>query len=131
VGAVGARCFQDRPFVLMGTSSGGCLAHSVATHLEHEGIEPDGIIHLDTYLPDAISPRLMEFLVHEYPREEQTKSRYPATTSRRAPHTPPRPLRPSTAGWPDCPLRPPATAVPADTVSVLMDQSVYRAEVDA
>jgi hypothetical protein len=60
----------------MGISSGGCIAHSVAAHLERDGVKPEAVIHLDTYLPHAVSPRLMEFLVHEYPREEEFLSDY-------------------------------------------------------
>ncbi|MFI1817634.1 alpha/beta fold hydrolase [Lentzea sp. NPDC020367] len=39
------------PFVLLGHSSGGWLAHAVATHLEQLGSPPEGIVLMDTYLP--------------------------------------------------------------------------------
>jgi hypothetical protein len=31
------RCAEDKPFVFTGISSGGCIAHSVAAHLERDG----------------------------------------------------------------------------------------------
>ncbi|MDX8141337.1 type I polyketide synthase [Lentzea sp. BCCO 10_0061] len=41
------------PFVLLGHSSGGWLAHAVATHLEQLGSPPEGIVLMDTYLPQS------------------------------------------------------------------------------
>ncbi|WP_394620181.1 SDR family NAD(P)-dependent oxidoreductase [Lentzea sp. JNUCC 0626] len=41
------------PFVLLGHSSGGWLAHAVATHLERLGSPPEGIVLMDTYLPQS------------------------------------------------------------------------------
>jgi NADP-dependent 3-hydroxy acid dehydrogenase YdfG/thioesterase domain-containing protein/acyl carrier protein len=70
------RCVQGTPFVLMGISGGGCLAHSVAEYLERGGVKPEAVIYLDSYLPDAVSPRLLEFLVQEYPRQEEFLGEY-------------------------------------------------------
>jgi thioesterase domain-containing protein/NADP-dependent 3-hydroxy acid dehydrogenase YdfG len=70
------RCARDTPFILMGISGGGCLAHSVAEHLERGGVKPEAVIYLDSYLPDAVSPRLLEFLVQEYPRQEEFLGEY-------------------------------------------------------
>ncbi|GLW99273.1 type I polyketide synthase [Microtetraspora sp. NBRC 16547] len=39
------------PFVLLGHSSGGWLAHAVATYLERLGTPPEGIVLMDTYVP--------------------------------------------------------------------------------
>jgi thioesterase domain-containing protein/NADP-dependent 3-hydroxy acid dehydrogenase YdfG len=39
------------PFVLLGHSSGGWLAHAVATYLERLGSPPEGIVLMDTYVP--------------------------------------------------------------------------------
>ncbi|WP_290057984.1 type I polyketide synthase [Amycolatopsis solani] len=41
------------PFVLLGHSSGGWLAHAVATHLEQLGSPPEGIVLMDTYVPQS------------------------------------------------------------------------------
>jgi thioesterase domain-containing protein len=41
-----------RPFVLVGRSSGGLLAHAVTERLEQDGKAPDGLILLDTYERD-------------------------------------------------------------------------------
>ncbi|MGW2381842.1 type I polyketide synthase [Streptomyces sp. NPDC001658] len=62
----------DRPFVVMGASTGGAVAHAVTRRLETEGRAPVGQVLLDTYLindrnndkdwllslPAAIAPRL-------------------------------------------------------------------------
>jgi NADP-dependent 3-hydroxy acid dehydrogenase YdfG len=43
---------DDTPFVLAGYSSGGLIAHAVATQLEAAGLAPAGVVLLDTYAPD-------------------------------------------------------------------------------
>ena len=48
IGAVGA----DDPFVLLGYSSGGVLAHAVAEALERGGVTPAGVMLLDVYEPE-------------------------------------------------------------------------------
>ncbi|WP_245697811.1 thioesterase domain-containing protein, partial [Streptomyces phaeochromogenes] len=64
----------DRPFVLVGASTGGATAHAVTRELEGLGTPPAGQILLDTYLideensrkdwllalPAAVAPRLYE-----------------------------------------------------------------------
>ncbi|WP_420706790.1 type I polyketide synthase [Streptomyces sp. NRRL F-2305] len=42
----------ERPLVLMGSSSGGTLAHGVAARLEELGAGPAAVVLLDTYLSD-------------------------------------------------------------------------------
>jgi thioesterase domain-containing protein/acyl carrier protein len=60
------RAAADRPFVLIGYSSGGTLAHATAGHLEQvRGIRPAGVVLMDTYrvdLEDRDQGRLMEQL---------------------------------------------------------------------
>ncbi|MFD7668875.1 acyltransferase domain-containing protein, partial [Streptomyces sp. NPDC059788] len=46
-----SRAAGDRPFALVGYSSGGWLAHAVAHSLELRGKSPSGVVLLDTYLP--------------------------------------------------------------------------------
>lgn len=48
-------CVGDKPFVLMGHSTGGLLAHSVASLLEELGATPAGTIQMDTYPQAAMS----------------------------------------------------------------------------
>ncbi|MGV9249743.1 SDR family NAD(P)-dependent oxidoreductase, partial [Streptomyces sp. NPDC003710] len=62
--AVGRRA-DGAPFALVGYSSGGLLAHAVTARLESEGVCPEALILLDTYLPDSevlaeLSPALMD-----------------------------------------------------------------------
>ena len=42
---------EEVPYVLVGYSSGGWLAHAVATAAERDGRGPAGLVLLDTYLP--------------------------------------------------------------------------------
>ncbi|MGW1061347.1 type I polyketide synthase [Micromonospora rubida] len=42
----------DRPLVLLGSSSGGTVAHGVAAELEKRGVRPAAVVLLDTYLSD-------------------------------------------------------------------------------
>ncbi|CAM5641987.1 DNA-binding protein OS=Streptomyces viridochromogenes OX=1938 GN=ACM01_00585 PE=4 SV=1 [Streptomyces viridochromogenes] len=60
------RAAADRPFVLIGYSSGGTLAHATAGHLERvRGVRPAGVVLMDTYrvdLEDRDQGRLMEQL---------------------------------------------------------------------
>ncbi|SFW75714.1 type I polyketide synthase [Amycolatopsis australiensis] len=44
------------PFVLLGSSSGGMLAHAAAEHLVARGTAPLAVVLLDSYLPRADSP---------------------------------------------------------------------------
>ena len=58
-------CAQGKPFVLLGHSSGGLLAHAVATHLEAGGVQPMSVVLLDTFIPDGVSPQLSKALIYE------------------------------------------------------------------
>jgi surfactin synthase thioesterase subunit len=60
------RCAQGEPFVVLGFSAGGVLAHSVATHLELKDVPPAGVVLLDTYLPASVSPRLVDGLLYQF-----------------------------------------------------------------
>jgi 3-oxoacyl-(acyl-carrier-protein) synthase/acyl carrier protein/surfactin synthase thioesterase subunit len=54
---------DDKPFVLVGYSSGGWIAHSLAEHLETVGRPPVAVVLLDIYLPvsklDDVRARFM------------------------------------------------------------------------
>ncbi len=43
----------DEPFVILGRSMGGCVAHSVVAGLEAKGIFPAGLVLVDSYPIDA------------------------------------------------------------------------------
>ncbi|WP_399345316.1 SDR family NAD(P)-dependent oxidoreductase [Umezawaea sp. Da 62-37] len=62
-------------FVLLGSSSGGYLAHATATALEARGIRPAGVALLDTYLigdPTIMKDRVQEYLMGGmFDREDQ------------------------------------------------------------
>ncbi|UOX89175.1 type I polyketide synthase [Amycolatopsis sp. FBCC-B4732] len=61
------------PFVLLGHSSGGWLAHAVATHLEQLGSPPEGIVLMDTYVPQSgqIDRFKSTFVTSAQDREEE------------------------------------------------------------
>ncbi|HEX6346921.1 type I polyketide synthase [Umezawaea sp.] len=65
----------EGPFVLLGSSSGGYLAHATATALEARGVHPTGVALLDTYLigdPTIMQDRVQEFLMGGlFAREDQ------------------------------------------------------------
>ncbi|MGN9842691.1 thioesterase domain-containing protein, partial [Nonomuraea sp. H19] len=43
----------DDPFVVMGYCGGGNFAHAAVSYLERNGVRPEGLILLDTFLPDS------------------------------------------------------------------------------
>ena len=56
---------EGTPVVLLGYSAGGSFAHATASHLEKLGFALDGLILLDTFLPDgeamdAVGPQIVE-----------------------------------------------------------------------
>jgi polyketide synthase 7 len=63
------------PFVLLGSSSGGYLAHATTTRLESMGVPPAGVALLDTYLindPSIMNDRVQEYLMGGmFDREDQ------------------------------------------------------------
>ncbi|MFH8370506.1 type I polyketide synthase [Streptomyces sp. NPDC018031] len=47
------------PFVILGHSSGGWIAHAVAARLEHQGTPAAAVVLLDSYSPDSVTlPRI-------------------------------------------------------------------------
>jgi surfactin synthase thioesterase subunit len=71
------RCAQGKPFVVLGFSAGGVLAHSVATHLDLKDVHPAGVVLLDTYLPANVSPRLLDGLTYQFEMDSRfDKDRY-------------------------------------------------------
>ena len=59
------RCAAGAPFVLLGYSSSGWVAHSVASFLASSGTRPSGLVLLDTYLPDSMSQRFRKAMNYE------------------------------------------------------------------
>ncbi|WP_280709251.1 type I polyketide synthase [Kitasatospora sp. GP30] len=55
------RRFGDRPFVLLGHSSGGWTASAVASRLERSGMRPAALVLLDTYAPDSPPPASIQY----------------------------------------------------------------------
>jgi acyl transferase domain-containing protein/NAD(P)-dependent dehydrogenase (short-subunit alcohol dehydrogenase family)/acyl carrier protein len=53
--AAARRAAAGAPFVLLGHSTGGTLAHAVASHLEGMGIAPAGVVLIDTYRFEDLS----------------------------------------------------------------------------
>ncbi|MFE4694945.1 SDR family NAD(P)-dependent oxidoreductase [Streptomyces sp. NPDC056749] len=54
---------QEQPVVLFGHSSGGVIAHEVASLMERNGVPIQGIVLLDTLNPDELTPRLLGVLL--------------------------------------------------------------------
>jgi acyl transferase domain-containing protein len=54
----------DRPFALVGLSSGGLVAQAVAGHLERAGVRPRGVVLLDTFGPHL--DHLADLLIPEF-----------------------------------------------------------------
>jgi acyl transferase domain-containing protein/surfactin synthase thioesterase subunit/acyl carrier protein len=48
---------EDRPFVVVGYSTGGDIAHGVTEALERDGVPPVALVWLDTYLRDPSQPK--------------------------------------------------------------------------
>jgi thioesterase domain-containing protein len=64
------RAAGGEPFVLVGFSSGGMLAHAVTSQLERQGLAPSGLVLLDTFLPDRarlLAPVFQEWLFRFHP----------------------------------------------------------------
>jgi thioesterase domain-containing protein/acyl carrier protein len=59
-----AQAYRDRPFALVGLSSGGLVAQAVAAALERVGVRPDGVVLLDTFGPHLSD--LVDVLLHEF-----------------------------------------------------------------
>ncbi|MCM3884776.1 alpha/beta fold hydrolase, partial [Frankia sp. R82] len=47
------RLVGDEPFVLVGRSMGGVVAHAVAAELESAGVRPAGLVLIDSYPPES------------------------------------------------------------------------------
>ncbi|HEY3960193.1 MAG TPA: type I polyketide synthase [Solirubrobacteraceae bacterium] len=59
IAAAVAQAVADRPFVLVGYSTGGDIAHGVARSLDRDGPAPRGLVLLDTYMLDNSEPMRM------------------------------------------------------------------------
>ncbi|WP_437835908.1 type I polyketide synthase [Sorangium sp. So ce1153] len=55
-------CTGEHPFALVGISAGGWIAHMIAEHLERAGLRPVGVVLLDTYDPQRLSPAIIRTL---------------------------------------------------------------------
>ncbi|TGB14859.1 type I polyketide synthase [Streptomyces palmae] len=59
------RCADGRPFVLLGYSSSGWLAHAVGSRLAATAQHPEGVVLLDTYLPASMPLALRKAMNYE------------------------------------------------------------------
>ncbi|WP_433859775.1 type I polyketide synthase [Streptomyces kronopolitis] len=59
------QCAAGSPFALLGYSSSGWLAHCVAARMEALGTPAQGLVLLDTYLPDGMSVALRQAMTYE------------------------------------------------------------------
>ncbi|WP_327139051.1 type I polyketide synthase [Nocardia sp. NBC_01327] len=67
------RVGRERPLILLGSSSGGIVAHGVAAQLEQRGVRPAAVVLLDTYLSSdkAMTQFNNVLLQGMFEREEQ------------------------------------------------------------
>jgi thioesterase domain-containing protein/acyl carrier protein len=69
-------CAHDAPFALVAVSSGGWIAHALASRLERRGHPPVGLVLLDTYRADTLPPRMFTALqlawLSRYPEVPRT-----------------------------------------------------------
>lgn len=54
---------NHHPFVLVGHSGGGVLAHLLAAHLESRGIQPVALVLIDSYPPGSMTPEFRNSLM--------------------------------------------------------------------
>jgi 8,8a-deoxyoleandolide synthase len=59
------RCADGAPFALLGYSSSGWVAQAVAMHMESRGLQPSGVVLLDTYLPDTMTLEVRKAMTYE------------------------------------------------------------------
>lgn len=59
-------CAQGARFALAGVSSGGWIAHRVARRLESQGIGPEGVALIDTFLPGQVPADFMRWIKREW-----------------------------------------------------------------
>jgi thioesterase domain-containing protein/acyl carrier protein len=69
-------CSDGDPFVLVGHSTGGMLAHAVAACLEGVGIMPAGVVLLDTYLLHSRIAADMQHAVMERMLDDKASDAY-------------------------------------------------------
>ncbi|MFJ2417980.1 type I polyketide synthase [Streptomyces brevispora] len=72
-------CSGDEPFVLLGRSAGGWVAHAVAAYLERTGMGPSAVVLVDTFPGDSVSragegPALSAMTVGMFDRAAQFAS---------------------------------------------------------
>lgn len=58
-----AQSSNHHPFVLVGHSGGGMLAHLLAAHLESQGIRPVALVLIDSYPPGSMTPEFRRSLM--------------------------------------------------------------------
>jgi acyl transferase domain-containing protein/thioesterase domain-containing protein/aryl carrier-like protein len=58
------------PFVILGHSTGGSMAHAIAAHLERSGSAPAGLVLVDTYLDEVLFQALPRVFAWMLEREE-------------------------------------------------------------
>ncbi|BCJ41922.1 hypothetical protein GCM10010168_88180 [Actinoplanes ianthinogenes] len=63
---------EGEPFVLLGFSSGGLLAHAVAAHLEHHRVPVAGVVLLDSYPVRAENDGIFGHMAMAIPEKEVT-----------------------------------------------------------
>ncbi len=79
-GAAGTGTGADRPVILLGTSSGGILAHATARHLADHGTPVRAVVLLDTYdLQTPTARALLPHLWHGLYEREHLTGGYTAT----------------------------------------------------
>lgn len=71
-------CAQEEPFTLVGFSTGGLAAHAAARRLESRGVQPEGVVLIDSLPPGALTRDAATDILRDWARTQGSSG--PTTT---------------------------------------------------
>ncbi|XHL86344.1 SDR family NAD(P)-dependent oxidoreductase [Streptomyces niveus] len=63
-------CAQEEPFTLVGFSTGGLAAHAAARRLESRGVQPEGVVLIDSLPPGALTRDAATDILRDWARTQ-------------------------------------------------------------